>query len=349
MKHVNGPCRALDKWWSVLACLSCLSFLCASRLSASDMPSVDFGGFFFGDLYHVPSHHTVVGDGASGLVLRRLLVSADAKFSDQWSGKAKLEAYHEGAFENYEMTHRVLDLGLTKKLGAHQLSGGLIPTITYDVMEAFWGKRYLVRTAPDIQGIAARDVGLKAMGPLPVADGLSYRIMHGFKETWEADKNPFNKTMGAVTWRGPTGFLIDAYMDYESRPGPYDRSTWQFLVGKKTAQYTLGFEYTNQDRGEDPDLELATVMAVVKLSGAWSAMGQLHRLFKPSVKGNDIAYIPFDPTAKATNLVAGLEYRFNDHFVLSPNIVWTHYSVNESGVRPDDDVHVRLTFYVNFE
>ena len=349
MKHVNGPYRALDKRWSVLAYLSCLSFLCASRLSASHMPSVDFGGFFFGDLYHVPSHHTVAGDGASGLVLRRLLVSADAKFSDQWSGKAKLEAYHEGAFENYEMTHRVLDLGLTKKLGAHQLSGGLIPTITYDVMEAFWGKRYLVRTAPDIQGIAARDVGLKAMGPLPFADGLSYRIMHGFKETWEADKNPFNKTMGAVAWRGPTGFLIDAYMDYESRPGPYDRSTWQFLAGKKTKQYTLGFEYTNQDRGEDPDLELATVMAVVKLSGAWSAMGQLHRLFKPSVKGNDIAYIPFDPTAKATNVVAGLEYRFNDHFVLSPNIVWTHYSVNESGVRPDDDVHVRLTFYVNFE
>ena len=349
MKNLNCSDRALARRWPVLACLSCLSFLCASSLTARDSPGVDFGGFFFGDLYHVPSHHTVVGDGASGLVLRRLLVSADAKFSDEWSGKAKLEAYHEGAFENYEMSHRVLDLGLTKKWGAHQLSGGLIPTITYDVMEAFWGKRYLVRTAPDIQGIAARDVGLKAMGPLPFADGLSYRIMHGFKETWEADKNPFNKTMGAVAWRGPTGFLIDAYMDYESRPGPYDRSTWQFLVGKKTAQYTLGFEYTNQDRGEDPDLELATVMGVMKLAGPWSVMGQLHRLFKPSVKGNDIAYIPFDPTAKATNLVAGLEYRFNDHFVLSPNIVWTHYSVNESGVRPDDDIHVRLTFYVNFE
>ena len=290
MKNLNCSDRALARRWPVLACLSCLSFLCASSLTARDSPGVDFGGFFFGDLYHVPSHHTVVGDGASGLVLRRLLVSADAKFSDEWSGKAKLEAYHEGAFENYEMSHRVLDLGLTKKWGAHQLSGGLIPTITYDVMEAFWGKRYLVRTAPDIQGIAARDVGLKAMGPLPFADGLSYRIMHGFKETWEADKNPFNKTMGAVTWRGPTGFLIDAYMDYESRPGPYDRSTWQFLVGKKTAQYTLGFEYTNQDRGEDPDLELATVMGVMKLAGPWSVMGQLHRLFKPSVKGNDIAY-----------------------------------------------------------
>jgi len=216
-------------------------------------------------------------------------------------------------------------------------------------MESFWGKRYLVRTAPDIQGIAARDLGVKLMGPLSSGRGLSYRVMYGSKETWEADKNPFDKVMGGVTWRGNGGWLVDAYGDWESRPGPYDRTTWQFLVGKKTDQFTLGLEYLNQDRDEDPDLELATVLGVLKLGGRWSLMGQLHRLFKPSVKGNDIAYIPFDPTAKATNLVGGLEYRVNDHVTLSPNIVWTRYGINESGVKPDDDLHLRLTFYVNFE
>jgi hypothetical protein len=30
-------------------------------------------------------------------------------------------------------------------------------------------------------------------------------------------------------------------------------------------------------------------------------------------------------------------------------IVWTHYGINESGLKPDDDLHLRLTFYVNFE
>ena len=325
------------------------SFSIAATTSATESPSIDFGGFFFGDLYHIPSHHTDEGDGASGLVLRRFLVTADSKLSDQWSGRARLEAYHEGAFENYEMTHRVLDLGITRSVGDHQLSGGLIPTITYDVMEAFWGKRYLVRTAPDIQGIAARDVGLKLMGPLSFSDKLTYRIMYGSRATWEADKNPFDKIMAGATWRSPTGFLIDAYLDRESRPGPYDRSTVQFLMGKKTEQYSIGLEYTHEDRGEDPDLELATMMAVMKLNGPWSLMGQAHRLLKPSIKGNDIAYIPFDPSAKATNLVAGLEYRVNQHFTVSPNVVWTHYSVNESGERPDDDIHLRLTFYVNFE
>lgn len=331
-----------------LAC-SCFALILPVMLQSNDTPNIAFSGFFFGDLYHVASHHTAEGDGASGAVLRRFLLSADAKYNAQWSGRARIEAYHEGAFENYELTHRVLDLGITRAVGDHQLSAGLIPTITYDVMEAFWGKRYLVRTAPDIQGIAARDIGVKLMGPLRSVDGLSYRVMYGSKETWEADKNPFNKTMGALTWRGQKGLLIDTYLDWESRPGPYDRSTFQFLVGKKTAEYTLGIEYTNQDRGHDPDLELATFMGVLKIDDRWSLMGQAHRLFKPSVKGNDIAYIPFDPTAKATNLVAGLEYRFNNHLTLSPNIVWTHYSVNEAGIKPANDVHLRLTFYVNFD
>ena len=330
-------------------CASSLSLLAPFQLHAGEAPRLDFGGFFFGDLYYIPSHHTVEGDGASGGVLRRLLLTADAILDDDWSARARLEAYHEGAFENYEMTHRVLDLGVTRKLGDHRLSAGLIPTITYDLMEGFWGKRYLVRTAPDIQGIAARDLGVKLMGPLSSGRGLSYRVMYGSKETWEADKNPFDKVMGGVTWRGNGGWLVDAYGDWESRPGPYDRTTWQFLVGKKTDQYTLGLEYLNQDRNEDPDLELATILGVMKLGGRWSLMGQLHRLFKPSVKGNDIAYIPFDPTAKATNLVGGLEYRVNDHVTFSPNIVWTRYGINESGVKPDDDLHLRLTFYVNFE
>jgi len=334
---------------SVLVCASSLSFLASFQLHASETPRLDFSGFFFGDLYYIPSHHTAEGDGASGGVLRRLLLTADATLDDDWSARARLEAYHEGAFENYELTHRVLDLGMTRKLGDHRLSAGLIPTLTYDVMESFWGKRYLVRTAPDIQGIAARDLGVKLMGPLSSDGGLSYRVMYGSKETWEADKNPFDKVMGGVTWRGNDGWLVDAYADWESRPGPYDRRTWQFLVGKKTDQYTLGLEYLNQDRDEDPDLELATVLGVLKLGGRWSLMGQLHRLFKPSVKGNDIAYIPFDPTAKATNLVGGLEYRVNEHVTLSPNIVWTRYGINESGVQPEDDLHLRLTFYVNFE
>jgi hypothetical protein len=45
------------------------------------------------------------------------------------------------------------------------------------------------------------------MGPLPTAQTVRYRIMYGSKETWEADKNPFDKTMGGITWQGSTGLF----------------------------------------------------------------------------------------------------------------------------------------------
>ena len=119
MKKTQHRDNALTKW---LLVLTCLSFMRAPTVCASESLDADFGGFFFGDFYHVPSHHTFEGDSASGAVLRRLPLTADSKFGDQWSGRARLEAY----------------------------------------------------------------------------------------------------------------------VDWESRPGPYDRSTVQFLVGKKTEQYTLG-------------------------------------------------------------------------------------------------------------
>jgi hypothetical protein len=66
---------------------------------AGEGTNMDFGGFFFGDLYYVPSHRNSQGSAAPWAVMRRLLLTTVSKFSDQWSGRAQLEAYHEGEFE----------------------------------------------------------------------------------------------------------------------------------------------------------------------------------------------------------------------------------------------------------
>jgi hypothetical protein len=240
-------------------------------------------------------------------------------------------------------------MGAGKKLAGHQISGGLIPTISFDLIEAFWGKRYLMRTAPDIQGIAARDLGISAKGKLSQSGRWSYRAMYGSSETWEADKNPHDKFMGAMTWRPTPGTLLDAYVDHESRPGRLDRSTFQLFAAQQTERYSVGLVYTHQDRQEDPTLELAALMGVVRLSDKIDLITQVQRLFQPSIKGNDIAYIPFDPSATATNIVAGIEYRLTNRIFITPNIVYTHYGFNPQGVRPEDDLHLRLTFFFNYE
>ncbi len=325
-----------------------LSFY-STVITAADALEFDVGGLMFGDLYHVPSHHTLDGDNATGVVIRRIFLTSDIRYRDDWTGRFRFEAYHEGAFENYEFSHRIQDLAIGKKLAGHQISGGLIPTISFDLIEAFWGKRYLVRTAPDIQGIAARDLGVSAKGALTEAGTWSYRAMYGSSETWEADKNPHDKFMGAVTWRPTPDALVDFYVDHEARPGHFDRNTYQVFAAQRNDRYSLGLVYTNQDRQNDPPLELAALMGVAHINDKVDLITQIQRLFEPSVKGNDIAYLPFDPSASATNVVAGVEYRLSNQIFMTPNVVWTHYGVNPQGVRPKHDLHLRLTFFFNFE
>ena len=74
MKKTQHRDNALTKW---LLVLTCLSFMSAPTVCANESLDADFGGFFFGDLYHVPSHHTFEGDSASGAVLRRGRSCAD--------------------------------------------------------------------------------------------------------------------------------------------------------------------------------------------------------------------------------------------------------------------------------
>ena len=90
-------------------------------------------------------------------------------------------------------------------------------------------------------------------------------------------------------------------------------------------------------------------MGVAHFSDKIDLIAQVQLLLQPIVKGNDIAYIPFDPSATATNFVAGIEYRLSDRIFITPNIVYTHYGINPQGVRPEDDLHLRLTFFFNYE
>ena len=96
-------------------------------------------------------------------------------------------------------------------------------------------------------------------------------------------------------------------------------------------------------------IHFASAFLVTGLRESLSVVARIDRLLEPSPRGDGIAYIPFDPNARATMLVAGLEYRVTAVFRLTPNLVWTNYDRNADGVRPDDDLHLRLTFFLDLE
>jgi len=321
----------------------------AAAHGAEDFPALSVGGLLFGDLYHVPSHHLEAGDGTTGAVLRRGYLTFDADFSAAWFGRLRFEVNQDGAFETYEFKADFKDLYLGTRLGGHTLLAGLAPTITYDVIESHWGLRHLMRTPMDLQGIPSRDTGVSLKGPLNDSGSLAYRAMYGSGLEFGSDPSDSGKWMAALNWTPAPDWMIDLYADFENRPGSADRHTIQGFIAYKTATLRWGLQYAHQGRGADDPLELASAYLVKRLDEQASLIGRIDRLIEPSPKGNGISYLPFDPTARATLLLAGWEYRVNAHFRVTPNAVVIHYDRNEQGFRPTTDMHLRVTFFLEFE
>lgn len=307
------------------------------------------GGLLFGDLYTIPSHHTVAGDGASGFVLRRGYLTANFTLGDTWYGRARIELNQDGEFESYGFEADAKDLYLARKFGKHEFVMGLAPTLTFDLIESVWGARYLMRTPMDLQGVASRDIGISFKGPMSSGSRWHYRAMLSTGIEFGAEAGDGRKVMGAVTWKPSDALYVDFYLDGERLAGPTDRTTLQVFAGSKTETRRWGIQYSYQDRKEDPRLELASAFFVQSLRNAFSVIGRVDRILEPSPKGDNISYVPFDPTAQATMLLAGIEYRYSPIFRVTPNVIWTTYGINSDGIRPEDDLHLRLTFFLDLE
>jgi hypothetical protein len=163
------------------------------------------------------------------------------------------------------------------------------------------------------------------------------------------DSDDRERWMGAIAWKPADGWTLDLYGDYEALDGPRDRATLQAFIAHQAERWRWGLQYSNQDRQADPPLELASAFVVRQLTPGSSLIGRVDRLLEPSPKGDGIAYLPMDPSARATTLFAAVEVRLHPHFVLTPNAVVTRYDRNAEGVRPTTDVHLRLTLFVDFE
>lgn len=312
-------------------------------------PSLDIGGLFFGDLYLIPSHHLDTGEGAAGLVLRRGYLTLDADLTRRTFGRARLELNQSGEFETYTFDTRVKDLYLGWDLGRHRLITGLTSTMTYDLIESIWGFRYLARTPMDLQGVPSRDTGISLRGPLNSQGTLNYRAMVGSGLEFEADSSATTKWMGALTWKPDSRWTFDLYADFQDLKGTGTGSTVQAFAAYQGESMRWGLQYSNQRQDERLPIELASGFFVRILTPGSRLVTRIDRLLKPSARGNNISYLPIDPSATATLFFGGIEFQLTTHVSIIPNTVVTLYDRNDQGVRPDADMYLRLTLFANFE
>jgi hypothetical protein len=322
----------------------------AQNTAAQDpnYPAFDLGGLLFGDAYVLPSHHLDEGDGAAGFVLRRGYLTLDVDFSERWYARARVELNQEGDFETYEYDADWKDLYIGLNLGEHTVQAGLTSPPTFDLIEKTWGARYLMRTPMDLQGVASRDTGLLAKGPLNASGTLAYRAMWAAAVDFGKDGNPNDRLMAAISWSPGKNWTLDVYADTEDRDDQTDRTTWQVFLGNRNDQLRWGLQYSKQDREDDPPLELASGFLGVEVGEDSTLIGRIDRLIEPSPRGDGISYIPFDPSAPATLYVAAYEYQMLPNLAFTPNVVVIDYDRADDGYQAETDVHLRLTAFFTF-
>jgi len=80
-----------------------------------------------------------------------------------------------------------------------------------------------------------------------------------------------------------------------------------------------------------------------------SAVGRIDSIMEPSPNGNNISYIPFDPSSKATLFILGTEIPVTSYFLIHPNIIFTTYDTVAGQATPNNDLMFRCTVFLNLE
>jgi hypothetical protein len=70
---------------------------------------------------------------------------------------------------------------------------------------------------------------------------------------------------------------------------------------------------------------------------------------EPSPKGNNISYLPFDPSARATFFIGGVEIPVSHKLIITPNTIVITYDRNDHAIRPKMDFHLRITVFIDLE
>jgi len=319
-----------------------------SEATSSDKNPVKIDFLAFGDLYHVSSHHLPYARDQSDGWIRRIYLTFDKTFSDKLFGRLRFEGNGAGDFTGSDVDFDYKDVYLRWSIGRHRVFFGLTPTPAQDLVEKIWGYRHLEKTPTDLQGLPARGNGIAAHGPLTRGDRWHYRAMFDSGADWGKETGEGQKLQGAITWGGERGWLFDVYGDHQRLPEETDRTTFQVFGAYRSTGWRVGLLYTHQDRQEDPRVELASTFGVVDLSPRITVIGRVDRLLAPSAKGNDIDYLPFSPRAEATLLIAAVEYEFSHIFSLMPNVEAILYDDPADGAPLEDDLLLRLTFYLRF-
>lgn len=328
-----------------------LSLACSSAWAGEG----ELSGLVFGDYFFVVNHHRSAIEDQNGFWFRRIYLTYDQELTEEFSLRARLEMNSPGDFTTQaKLDPFAKDVYLRWKLGHQAVTLGLSPTPTFDEIEEIWGYRSVEKTPLDLQKFgSSRDLGISLTGTLDPGRRLSYHLMFGNGTGVGAETNKGKKVYLSVGMQVTSGLLVQAYGDWEDRPGRTNRYLWQLFAVYQEEAFRFGGLFAQQSREEERRartrrLEIASVFGAGRLTKHIWAFARYDRIFDPNPDGAEIDFLPFDPTAEANLLILGVDLRLAEQVHVMPNVETVFYDEVPGTGRPDTDVIPRLTFFYTF-
>jgi len=312
-----------------------------------------FSGLVFGDVFWMASNHLKEDvQGSAGLWFRRVYLTYDHGFSDQFDARVRLEMNSPGDFVTAATLEPfVKDLYLRWRGANTSVLLGMSPAPALARLESLWGYRSVERTPLDLhRWVGSRDTGIAVKGSLGGSGKLKYHALAGNGSGTQSETNPGKSIYGALSYDFTDRFFVEAYADYNAIDDQNNRYTWQVIAGYDTGRTQLGGQYAVQTRRRDDGsdsnrLSLASFLAVHRLSDRLRLLARVDRMFEPDPLGPDIAYLPFNGDARSMLVIVGIDYELAQGVQLIPNFEYVAYDSVDDTPDPDDDLMLRVTFF----
>lgn len=306
-------------------------------------------GYMFGDYYYVLKNHDSSIEESNGFWFRRIYFTYDHTLDDEFSVRFRLEMNSPGDFSRSSKLQPFLKDGYLKWTRSnHAIILGLSSTPTWNHLESVWGYRSVEKTPGDLyKWDSSRDFGIAFKGNLGSEKRVNYHLMFANGGGTRSETNKGKKLRLALGYNLTSNITVEAFGDWEERPGNSNRYSAQGVATYHSESVRLGAQLYHQTRKSDTgdlDLELLSLFGAAKLSEKVWGFARWDRAFDSLPDGPGISYLPIDGTAKFNFLLLGIDIMPHKQVHFMPNVELVFYG-DKNGSSPDSDVIPRFTFY----
>lgn len=307
--HPGGTAR------QIRCIVLCLVFSVA--LSGSTRAQeIDLGGQVFLDYFYRFSSPVESQEGLHGFSYRRLNLTTDVTLSEDFWGRARLEA-SDAEVGPLGPVVFVKDLSVTwNYTGEHQATVGVTPPPAFELSERVWGYRSLEKTILDFQGVVgSRDFGIRFDGPIANAGDVRYAVMFANNSATRPETDVHKRLYALISVHPTPSLFLSVGADHAAF-GDQRASESRFsgFGGFLTDPFSAGIEafYSTLELADDTRLNHmgVSLFGSAQIHPKWDAVARLDRASEELILGE----------RRGTFFLGGLAFIPNQFVRLIPNL-----------------------------